>query len=229
MKPVGPSVLDDGWSVTQAVMPDDAVDRLTQELAPVLGGNDGRGGVRNLLDLPSVRALARSEPVRRVAEQVLGPRCFAVRGILFDKTPDANWKVIWHQDLSIAVRERREVPGFGPWTEKDGVVHVQPTAEVLENMVAVRAHLDDCGLENGPVRLIPGSHRHGRLSPSDIDAWKAKGPVVDCVVRRGGLLLFRPLILHASSAATAPAHRRVVHLEFASDALPGGLRWHHQV
>lgn len=220
---------DAGWAVTPPLVTADVLERLSRELTPLLESEGARGGLRHLLDIPSVCALARSAPVRAVAEVVLGADCYAVRGILFDKTPDANWKVIWHQDLTIAVRERREVPRFGPWTEKDGVPHVQPTVDVLERMVAVRVHLDDCGPENGPVRVIPGSHRAGRLSAAAVEEWKARGPMVDCVVERGGILAFQPLLLHASSPATVPAHRRVVHLEFAVGELPGGLTWYHAV
>ncbi|HEX2081272.1 MAG TPA: phytanoyl-CoA dioxygenase family protein [Longimicrobium sp.] len=192
-------------------------------------GGGARGGVRHLLrDVAAVRALARSAPVRAVAEAALGPGAFAVRGILFDKTPDANWKVVWHQDLTIAVRERREVPGFGPWSEKEGVPHVQPPAPLLARMVAVRLHLDDCTETNGPVRVIPGSHRDGRLAPDDVDRWRAAGPEVVCTVPRGGILAFHSLLLHASSPAQAPAHRRVMHLEFAADPLPGGLEWYER-
>jgi ectoine hydroxylase-related dioxygenase (phytanoyl-CoA dioxygenase family) len=205
------------------------LDALTRDLTPLLQVDGARGGARHLLDRPSVQALARSYPVRLVAEAALGPNCFAVRGILFDKTPAANWKVAWHQDLTIAVQERRDVTGFGPWSEKDGVPHVQPPVSLLERMVAVRVHLDDCGPGNGPVRVIPRSHRVGRLLPDAVDAWKAGHDAVGCVVPRGGILAFRTLTLHASSAATVPAHRRVVHLEFAADPLPGGLTWYHQI
>lgn len=219
----------EGWACTPPVIPPDVLDALSRELTPLLGANGARGGARHLLDVPIVRDLARSRPVREVAEAALGPDCFAVRSILFDKTPGANWKVVWHQDLTIAVRERRDVEGFGPWSEKDGVPHVQPPASLLERMVAVRVHLDDCGPENGPVRVIPRSHREGRLSPDAVDTWKANGEAVDCVVARGGILAFRPLLLHASSPATTPAHRRVVHLEFAAESLPGGLAWYHRI
>ncbi|MEP7001505.1 MAG: phytanoyl-CoA dioxygenase family protein [bacterium] len=221
-------IRDTGWMITPPVVPEHVLADLTRELTPLLEGN-GRGGIRHLLDRPSVRALSRSEPVRSVAESVLGAQCIAVRGILFDKTPGANWKVIWHQDLTIAVRTRRDVPGFEPWTEKEGVPHVQPPVEVLEGMLAVRVHLDECGSGNGPVRVISGSHARGRLSPDDVEVWKARGPIIECVVERGGILAFHPLILHASSPATKPGHRRVVHLEFASGALPTGLAWYHAI
>ncbi|WP_375755288.1 phytanoyl-CoA dioxygenase family protein [Corallococcus exercitus] len=189
-----------------------------------------RGGVRNLLEnVPAVHELARSAPVREAAGSVLGPHCFAVRGLLFDKTPDANWKVIWHQDLTVAVRERHDVPGFGPWSQKAGVPCVQPPTSILEAMVAVRVHLDDCGEDNGPVRVLAGSHLEGRLSSSRIPAWLERSTPVDCLVPRCGLLVMRPLLLHASSPARVPAHRRVIHLEFAASPLPGGLEWHSRV
>lgn len=154
-----------GFALIPDVVGEDGVGSL---LAALDGADDVEGvrrresvyAIRNLLEVvPDVAALARSAKVRALVEPVLGPDSFAVRGILFDKTPDANWKVAWHQDLTIAVRERREVEGFGPWSEKAGIVHVQPPAAVLERMVTVRLHLDPCGPENGPVQLIPGSHR----------------------------------------------------------------------
>jgi ectoine hydroxylase-related dioxygenase (phytanoyl-CoA dioxygenase family) len=209
-----------------------AIDALRAAVVPRAAAPGNRGGIRHLLrDVPEVRALARSAPVRGVAEAALGPGAFAVRGILFDKTPDANWKVVWHQDLTIAVRERREVAGFGPWSEKDCVPHVQPPAALLARMVAVRLHLDDCTATNGPVRVIPGSHRAGRLSAADVDRWRAEVPEVVCTVPRGGILAFHSLLLHASSPALEPAHRRVVHIEFAATEwaeLPGGLTWHER-
>ena len=156
---------------------------------------------------------------------VLGSACFPVRAIYFDKTQGANWKVPWHQDLTIAVKERREAPGFGPWSRKDGVDHVQPPMALLERMVAVRWHLDDCGAGNGPLRVLPGSHRQGRLTAAAIQAWSAREESVTCIVERGGLLVMRPLLLHASSPATVPCHRRVVHIEYAAEPLPSGLEW----
>jgi ectoine hydroxylase-related dioxygenase (phytanoyl-CoA dioxygenase family) len=144
--------------------------------------------------------------------------------LLFDKPPEANWKVPWHQDLTIAVKEKRDTPGFGPWSIKAGVLHVQPPVAVLETMLAVRIHLDDCDESNGPLRVIPGSHLLGRLSTEQIREMSAP-PAVSCTVEAGGALLMRPLLLHASSASRSPLHRRVIHIEFASCDLPGELEW----
>jgi len=215
---------DAGWFVTDPLIDSRRIDALAEAI-DAIPGDGKRGGIRNLLDLPQVRDLAASPAVRSLAESVLGRDCIAVRGLFFDKTPGANWKVTWHQDLTIAVHERIEVPGYGPWSEKVGVYHVQPPAEVLERMVAIRVHLDPCGDENGPVRVLPGTHRSGKLNPDQINAYRERIEPVDCVVDRGGILAFHPLLLHSSSPASRPERRRVVHLEFASFRLPGGLSW----
>ncbi len=224
---IAEQIARDGWAITPPVVPQLEIDRVLADVSALVA--DGRGGARGLFDVASVRALACSPAVRTVAESVLGAHCFAVRALLFDKTPDANWKVVWHQDLTIAVERRAACIGFGPWSEKDGVPHVQPPTELLERMLAVRVHLDDCGADNGPVRVIGGSHRVGRLSGGAIDAWRAAAVAHECVVERGGILAFRPLILHASSAARSPGHRRVVHLEFAAEELPAPLAWRDRV
>jgi ectoine hydroxylase-related dioxygenase (phytanoyl-CoA dioxygenase family) len=161
-------------------------------------------------------------------ETLLGPECFAVRGIFFNKTRSSNWKVVWHQDLTIAVRERKDVEGFGPWTMKAGILHVQPPPEVMSGLLAIRLHIDESGIDNGPLRVIAGSHRKGRLSAEQIGNWN-KETSVTCTVPKGGALVMRPLLLHASSSCAIPKSRRVIHLEFASAELPHGLDWHDRV
>jgi ectoine hydroxylase-related dioxygenase (phytanoyl-CoA dioxygenase family) len=147
---------------------------------------------------------------------------------VFDKNPSVNWKVPWHQDLTIAVRERRDAEHYGPWSVKEGHHHVQPALRVLEGMVAIRVYLDPCPSSAGPVRMIPGSHRMGRLSSAQISEARAVKEEYPCLVERGGLLVMRPLLLHASSRAAVPQRRRVVHLEFANTGLDSGLEWDEQ-
>jgi Phytanoyl-CoA dioxygenase (PhyH) len=217
-----------GWAITSPVIPSALVDSLSADIEPVLQASDG-GGIRNTLDLPGVRSFAASSVVRGVAAAVLGDNCFAVRGLLFDKTPNTNWKVAWHQDLSIAVRERQDTPGFGPWSEKMGVVHAQAPVEILDRMLAIRVHLDDCYDENGPLRVISGSHRDGKLGSAEIERWRTLVAPTECIAQRGSILALRPLLLHSSAQARSPARRRVLHFEFACDVLPGGLAWHWTV
>lgn len=184
-------------------------------------------GIRNLLSVaPFVQELAGLAGVRSIVEQVAGKKAQVVRGIFFDKTPEANWKVAWHQDLTIAVRHQKEIYGFTCWSRKADIIHVQPPAVVLENMLALRLHLDETTEENGALKVIPGSHRHGRLSAADLERIKRETQPITCAIEKGGALAMRPLLLHSSSAASAGSHRRVIHLEFSSVCLPGGLEWH---
>jgi ectoine hydroxylase-related dioxygenase (phytanoyl-CoA dioxygenase family) len=214
-------VQSDGFVVIPSVLDRGLLESLSTQF------DDSLSSERNILSISSVQALAKSRSVREVMETVLGPKCFAVRGIFFNKTPTSNWKVVWHQDLTIAVRERKTAEGFGPWTTKDGVLHVQPPAEIMEGVLAVRLHLDESASDNGPLRVIPGSHRQGRISANGISSWD-KHESVTCTVPKGGALLMRPLLLHASSACAIPNPRRVIHLEFAASELPHDLEWHER-
>ncbi len=190
---------------------------------------------RNVLEIPAVAAFATRDATLRIVRRVPGDTASLirpVRGLLFDKTPDANWTVPWHQDRSIAVRERIETDGYGPWSTKAGVVHVQPPIEVLQQMVTLRLALDSCGYDNGPLRIVPGTHTR-LLTAAEVDDRTRSTTAVPSgralICRRGDAVLMRPLVLHASSPATSPDHRRVLHLEYGACALPGGLRWHHEV
>jgi ectoine hydroxylase-related dioxygenase (phytanoyl-CoA dioxygenase family) len=215
-------VEQDGFAVVPACLDETTVELLSKQF------DYTRNPERNLLAVLSVQALAISRPVREIMEIVLGPECFAVRGIFFNKTRSSNWKVVWHQDLTIAVRERKNINGFGPWRMKAGVLHVQPPPEVMSGILAIRLHLDASGFDNRPLRVIANSHREGRLSAEQIGSWD-KEKSVTCTVPKGGALVMRPLLLHASSACAIPKSRRVIHLEFAAAELPQGLDWHDRV
>jgi ectoine hydroxylase-related dioxygenase (phytanoyl-CoA dioxygenase family) len=203
----------------------EAIDAIPPQ-TPVLERGGNVYAMRNVLSLlPASRGLAGSDALTALTRAVLGPEAFVVRGLLFDKTAEANWGVPWHQDLTIAVKARKDAPGYGPWTVKGGVPHVQPPVAVLERMLTVRVHLDDSDAGRGPLRVVPGSHTAGRLGAEATRAWLTRVGPQTCLVPRGGLLLMHPLILHASSPAETPGRRRVVHLEYAAGPLPGGVDW----
>jgi ectoine hydroxylase-related dioxygenase (phytanoyl-CoA dioxygenase family) len=219
---------EEGVAIVLDVLRPETVDDLVASIEHKVANRPEHSShsIRHLVQaFPAARKVAESAAVRALVEPVLGSEAFVVRSLLFDKTADANWKVAWHQDLTIAVRGKIEVPGFSAWSVKDGAAHVQPPAVVLDRMLTVRLHLDDCDSANGPLQVIPGSHKSGRLKPRQISEWRERKQPVICAVPRGGALLMRPLLLHASSSASEPRHRRVVHLEFAAESLPGGLRW----
>src|ERR1700694_1016477 len=211
-----------GYALIQRCGPEETIQALETAI------DADRHGTRNLLSNAIVRAIAGSDEVRRSVTSVLGDECFAVRGIFFNQNPKTNWRVTWHQDCVIAVREKFLIEGWGPWSSKADVIHVRPELAVLQQMLAIRIHLDDCGEENGPLRVIPGSHRDGFLSDAQIQK-RSKENAVACAALRGDIILMRPLLLHSSPPATKPSNRRVVHLEFAAAELPHGAKWHDRV
>jgi ectoine hydroxylase-related dioxygenase (phytanoyl-CoA dioxygenase family) len=222
-----------GFAVIPDVLDSATVASLIEQFARIPRSNatKQRGqsyfGIRNLLNIaPFVAELADSAQLRSVVGPIAGKDAEVVRGIFFDKTPEANWKVAWHQDLTISVRDRKELVGFRCWTQKAGITHVQPPAFVLEKVLTLRLHLDETTEESGALRVLPGSHARGRLSSADIEKLKHEIQPVSCPVKKGGALAMRPLLLHSSSVSSASSHRRVIHLEFSSIQLPGGLEWH---
>lgn len=148
-----------------------------------------------------------------------------VRAILFDKSPAANWSLAWHQDRTICVRERREAPGFGPWTVKAGLLHVAPPFDLLARMVTIRIHLDDVPADNAPLLIAPGSHHFGLVREDAIDAVVERCGVHACEARAGDIWVYATPILHASEAAAVPRRRRVLQIDYAAFDLPGGLLW----
>lgn len=227
-------IAHEGFAVIDGVVDDAVVNHLvaTIDVLPESGSvrrNQLVFGVRNLLEVsPEVAELARSAPIRSLVTPVLGDDCFAVRATYFDKVPDANWKVPWHQDTAILVRDRIEREGFTAWSEKAGALHVSPPDWVLQGMLAIRLHLDDCFSNNGPLRVLAGTH--GRRWPShELDTAMSNHREVVCEVAKGSVLVMRPLLLHASSPSLTPGHRRVVHIEYATGDLPNGLEWRNRV
>jgi len=219
----------DGFRLFTDVLAPSAVGCLVGVLAsdaPLLRRNRTAYGGRNLLKLSATSAVAASPAIRQLVEPIVGPTARAVRALFFDKTPEANWPVLWHQDVSLALAEKHDLDGWGPWSIKAGVWHVQPPTEILERTLTVRLHLDDCDGANGPLTVLPGTHRMGRLSRDRIAELRRTTCEVACVAPAGSALVMRPLLLHASSTARKPSHRRVIHLEFAAeDALPAPLAW----
>jgi ectoine hydroxylase-related dioxygenase (phytanoyl-CoA dioxygenase family) len=211
-----------GYAVADIVLADHQCQHIASSLPGVIGG---RGGVRNLIGHPTVMQLLQHERFGAYLWSIVGRDLVAVKATLFDKTPQANWRAQWHQDRTINVRERLDVAGYGPWTTKAGALHVDAPAGVLAQMLAVRIHLDACDADNGPLRVIPGSHLAGKLDPSELDAMVGSASVVELYVPQGAIVLMRPLLVHASSTANTAAHRRVLHIEFAPPEAISPLQW----
>ncbi len=200
---------------------------------------DGLSDLRNMLaGLPQEAAGTRIhgiEPLRRFlssdglvgahAASALGRQARAVRAVLFNKTAETNWSLAWHQDRTICVRERVDAPGYGPWTVKAGLHHVAPPFDLLARMVTLRVHLDDVPMTNAPLIVAPRSHRLGRVPVGGIEQAVRECGSHICLAKAGDIWLYSPPILHGSAAATTPAQRRVLQVDFAAEELPEGLQW----
>ncbi len=160
-----------------------------------------------------------------LASSLAGKPARLVRILAFDKTPALNWGVPWHQDRTIAVKARRDMPGYGPWSVKWGVPHVEPPAALLEAMFTLRLHVDDCGPANGPLKTIPGSHKLGRLPMAAVTELAASSEAMICTAQAGDVLAMKALTVHASDPAQSPHHRRILHVDFTTATLPAPLEW----
>jgi hypothetical protein len=184
------------------------------------------GGIRRIEQrAPKVASLATSPELLSIASQHLSSQPELVRAIYFDKSPDNNWLVTWHQDRTVSVSNRFEANDWGPWSIKAGVWHVQPPIIVLEDMVTIRIHLDEVTRSNGCLKIIPSSHTLGILSAQAIQDKIHKEPIVYCEVSAGDAVVMRPHILHSSEKSISPLHRRILHFEYASYTLPTGIYW----
>ena len=184
-----------------------------------------RAGARHLMKHPAVSEVANDPRLLAVAHGFLGASAIPYRATLFDKSSSRNWLVTWHQDVALPLEERRDVPGWSSWSIKSGITYAQAPPTALSHVVALRLHLDDSREDNGPLRVLPGTHALGVLSEADIQRLVREIPPVDCLVRSGGIIGMRPLILHASSKAETDQPRRVLHIEYADSLEVGdGLR-----
>lgn len=163
--------------------------------------------------------------VGRIAARSLGPAARPVRAVLFDKSPQANWGLGWHQDRTIAVRERRECAGFERWSSKSGQVHVEPPAGLSAAMVTLRVHVDAVGHDNAPLLIIAGSHRLGRLTEPAIEVLVRSSVPSSCLADPGDVWAYRTPVVHASAPQSLPGRRRVLQIDYAAQDLPGGLQW----
>lgn len=214
----------DGYEVHRNLFAGEEIEEFRLE-ADKVSRTAGSACVRHLRERSGLfRNLALSPRILRLIPESLAP----VRSILFDKTPDENWPVPWHQDLTIAVAEEKNIPGYGPWSRKDGAVHVQPPATLLQRMATVRIHLDDTSSENGALRVVPGSHLFGKI-PSEAAAARVGDLTVTCECLPGDILVMSPLILHSSRKSLRPHRRRILHFEYARlEDLDSLLNWHEQ-
>jgi hypothetical protein len=207
-----------GFAIIPHVLTHERIARLVEDLEQATLRRS-RAGVRHALQHPVFAALASESPILDIAREVLDGDAFPYHATLFDKSPDANWLVVWHQDTALALLERRDIPGWGPWSVKEGVTYAHAPESALRRVLALRIHLDDSTAENGPLRVLPGTHTAGVLSDDAIHQLAAEVSPVECLVPQGGVLAMRLPLGHC--------HRTAIHLPPGQDIntqRPGSLR-----
>ena len=175
-----------------------------------------KAGARHVLSVPVVRDLAVDSRLLAIAREFVGRGAEPFRATLFDKSPTANWLVVWHQDTALPLCRRCDDPTWGPWSRKAGILYAHAPAWALEQVVALRVNLDDSSRTNGPLRVVPKTHMSGVLTDAAIELITRGATPVDCVTRAGGVVAMRPLTVHASSKSLDDRPRRVLHIEYAA-------------
>jgi ectoine hydroxylase-related dioxygenase (phytanoyl-CoA dioxygenase family) len=209
-----PDHITSGFEIVPALLDRDEI----ADVAAALQGEGverSRAGARHLMRHPVVQQVARDPRLVALASRFLGPSAVPFRATLFDKSPDKNWLVVWHQDTALPVRERLDVPGWGPWSVKAGITYAHAPSAALSRVVALRLHIDDSRPDNGPLRVLPGTHTRGVMSDEEVAQLARDVQAVDCVSPAGGVVAMRPLLVHASSKAETARRRRVLHIEYA--------------
>jgi ectoine hydroxylase-related dioxygenase (phytanoyl-CoA dioxygenase family) len=213
-----------GFGILPDIFSAEFVDRTLGEISRC-APRPGRAGVRHALGVEPVIELARGPQLRAVVSRALGPASFPFRATLFEKTLASNWLVVWHQDTALPLGERREIPGWGPWSVKQGIPYAHAPASVLEQVLALRIHFDQSTPDNGPLRVLPGTHDRGILSDDAIHGLSTSVSAVECVVPKGGVVAMHPLVVHSSSKSRNSTPRRVLHIEYAaSESIVSPLR-----
>ena len=209
------SIETGGFAIIEHLVASPEIDDLASALTMTTLARS-RAGIRHAMKDPAVSTIAHDVRLRDLAAAVLGASAVPYRATLFDKNPEANWLVVWHQDTALPQQRRHEKPGWGPWSVKEGVLYAHAPAQALSQILALRLHLDDSTERNGPLRVFPGTHVRGVLTDHAIEDLSNSTAPFECKVKRGGVLAMRPLLVHASSKSQAEEPRRVLHIEYAA-------------
>lgn len=217
----------DGFTILEDVFDQDSIGQM---IAAIQTADTDNAAFRKTKDLFAIRQVLREIPalvplvfIPKFLNCLLQEDHFIVKSIYFDKPGTSNWFVAYHQDLTITVDRKENIPGFGPWTVKQEQFAVQPPVNILENIITMRIHLDDTDENNGALKVIPGSHLKKIYRAETID-WSVEKETT-CCVPKGGVMVMKPLLLHASGRTVNGQNRRVLHIEFCNKELPPPLTW----
>lgn len=227
-------VLEKGFTVINAVFSDQQIENIAAIIQNMDSSNDtfrrseDLFAIRQFLkEIPEVTELIFNDRIKTIIKEIFGEKYFSVKSIYFDKPEKSNWYVAYHQDLTISVDQKIDLPSFGPWTTKQNQFAVQPPLDILENVYTIRIHLDDTDEHNGALKVVPKSHAKGIYRAETID-WEAETEEI-CKVEKGGIMIMKPLLLHGSNRTTNGKKRRVIHIEFSDSELPEELQWSERI
>ncbi|WP_332367942.1 phytanoyl-CoA dioxygenase family protein [Spirosoma telluris] len=230
MYDVKAKILKDGFAIIDNVFTTEEIHLIRQAILrvdtnkPTFRKTNDLFAIRQFLkEVPETKELIFTDRLAAIISQVFGDSYFLTKSIYFDKPEQSNWFVAYHQDLTISVDKKLDIDGYGSWTVKQKQFAVQPPIDILENNFTIRIHLDDTDENNGALKVVPKSHLKGIYRPENID-WTEETETV-CKVMKGGIMIMKPLLLHASNRTTNQSKRRVIHLEFSNRSLPDTLQW----
>ena len=224
------SIQENGFTVINNIFSNEEIERISEVIQNIdtsketFRKSEDLFAIRQFLkEIPEVKDLIFNDKIKNVIKEIFGENYFVVKSIYFDKPEKSNWYVAYHQDLTISVDKKLELPNFGPWTTKQNQFAVQPPLNILENIFTIRIHLDDTDEKNGALKVVKKSHSKGIYRPETID-WNVETEEI-CNVEKGGIMIMKPLILHGSNRTTNGQKRRVIHIEFSDMELPEELNW----
>jgi ectoine hydroxylase-related dioxygenase (phytanoyl-CoA dioxygenase family) len=223
----------EGFSIIESIYSNSEIDALTSIIENAIKMKSQNSTFRQSDDLFAIRQFHKeipealdfifNEKMVTLISSTLGKDYFITKSIYFDKPEKSNWWVAYHQDLTIAVNQKVAIKHFENWTHKQNQFAVQPPNSILENNYTIRIHLDDTTKENGALKVINKSHCNGIIRVEDFN-FKDKTETI-CTVNKGGIMIMKPLLFHASNKTTNNQRRRVIHIEFSNQKLPEKLEW----
>lgn len=222
---------DNGYTVIETVFSSHEIDIITETIQSKSSSSNitfrkskDLFAIRQFLkEIPELKNLLFNAKLKEVLRALLGNDSFVVKSIYFDKPEQSNWFVSYHQDLTISVNKKLDIEEYTNWTIKHNQFSVQPPKEILENISTIRIHLDDTNEKNGALKVIPKSHKNGVVRADSIDFQNMNERV--CSVKKGGIMIMKPLLFHASNKTINNERRRVIHIEFSNITLPEQLSW----
>lgn len=221
-------IVDEGFTIIEGIYSNEEIAAIINQVESVNPSNEkfrktaDLFAIRQFLEEVPVADLIFNENLKIIVHEIFGNNYFLVKSIYFDKPEQSNWFVSFHQDLTISVDKKVELENFGPWTTKQNQFAVQPPVKFLENIFTIRVHLDDTSVENGALKILPGSHTNGIRR---IENMSKTIPEEICNVKAGGIMIMKPLLFHSSSRSSLNKKRRVIHLEFCNLSLPQEISW----